>query len=1098
MKKIKLLVLLVFSCIALFAQRPVTFLEYPSSTTSFGKILPQGTRVLVKNEGLMLSLDSIFGSDDNIDTVRVYNKFLLDSTYQTHVKSMGVAGKVTVADGAGGWLIKTPWTTGEFTSDDISKWNTMYQWYLAQIGGPPIIDGGDSLGIANHIIAWYEMDEGSDATTMVDSHVNNLDGQVIGVTTGISGAVDSSYVFISNDSTDFVRIPYDPLLNLTSEFTIVALVKAEYTGSTQEIISLPADTTAFGSPYYSYGFHILNNDVTGGNARGFINTSAGFRNTGNISIPYDDDFHLVAITYNGTRFRIWLDDGTQQNETNYSTASSPVSYTNNVYIGKTGYDVQFFNGTLDNVIIADTCFTDTQLLGLYNNGNFISYSDAISGLQFFTVSVSNIYLNSASSSNSGHGIPTSRTYSSGSTCNVSTEFSNSGANFVGFYMDALGTTPASSFTVDGNYTIYAIYDYTEQSGGSEDFGTNGDYFVSSSTGSDTNAGTTSSPWASIDKVNSQSFPAGTIIKFKAGDSWAGTLTPPTSGTSGSPIVYGAYGTGEKPKIYGSEEITGWSVYSGNIYKATFNTDINQIFIDGERMRLARYPNAGYHTITGVTSTTVFTSTDLDAGTNYANATFVGRTEAWAMDTKTVASSSSQTITLSSSTVYSISTGEGFFLCNKLEFLDQAGEWYYDSGSNTVYLWTPNGDTPANYEVRGSTIDYGVSITSKNYITLENLEIAHNASIAINTDYCSNLTIYNVDIDSPDSKGVKVNHNTFGYIGVLNIDGANHIGIEANTSYSTIEYNNITNIGLFDNLGKSGQGGVLDGTAIWNTAGTSNTIRYNRINSVGYNGIRWNSTYSTISKNYLKNTMLVKQDGGAIYTWSSDYANSTAYGSTVTNNIILYSYGTKVGYTSDRIYGYGIYLDGKTRNVKVTGNTVAHCGNACIYVHNSGEDTIQNNTFFDARYVMYLEGEYGNSVFENNISLGLDRDHESFTTTKNAGQRLSATAIYTNNTYINHYATSDPIRFRNEDAFTNFATWQSSTSQDSGSTFDSSAHAGSDYEEIFVNPTDVTKTFYLNGATNVKDITGSTITTSFTIPAFGSKIVTETDLNLISE
>src|SRR5690554_4778639 len=92
------------------------------------------------------------------------------------------------------------------------------------------------------------------------------------------------------------------------------------------------------------------------------------------------------------------------------------------------------------------------------------------------------------------------------------------------------------------------------------------YYVSSSSGSDSNSGTSeSSAWRSLDKVNGFTQKPGDQILFKRGDSWNGTITVNASGTSGSPIVYGAYGTGEKPKIYGSEVITGWTRHEGNIW-----------------------------------------------------------------------------------------------------------------------------------------------------------------------------------------------------------------------------------------------------------------------------------------------------------------------------------------------------------------------------------------------------------------------------------------------------------------------------------------------------------------------------------------------------
>jgi hypothetical protein len=78
------------------------------------------------------------------------------------------------------------------------------------------------------------------------------------------------------------------------------------------------------------------------------------------------------------------------------------------------------------------------------------------------------------------------------------------------------------------------------------------YYVAAA-GSDTNSGTsTSAPWQTIAKVNGASFSPGDSILFNRGDAWYGTsLVAPSSGSSGSPITFGAYGSGANPVIKGS-------------------------------------------------------------------------------------------------------------------------------------------------------------------------------------------------------------------------------------------------------------------------------------------------------------------------------------------------------------------------------------------------------------------------------------------------------------------------------------------------------------------------------------------------------------------
>ncbi len=72
------------------------------------------------------------------------------------------------------------------------------------------------------------------------------------------------------------------------------------------------------------------------------------------------------------------------------------------------------------------------------------------------------------------------------------------------------------------------------------------YYVSSS-GNDSNNGTTAATaWKTLsaagNHVNGGSFSAGDVIYLKRGDTWNEQLIPPSSGVSGNPIQFDAYGT----------------------------------------------------------------------------------------------------------------------------------------------------------------------------------------------------------------------------------------------------------------------------------------------------------------------------------------------------------------------------------------------------------------------------------------------------------------------------------------------------------------------------------------------------------------------------
>ncbi len=96
------------------------------------------------------------------------------------------------------------------------------------------------------------------------------------------------------------------------------------------------------------------------------------------------------------------------------------------------------------------------------------------------------------------------------------------------------------------------------------------YYVSSSAGSDSNNGTSSStPWQTIAHVNGQMFSPGDSVLFKRGDVWNESLAPASSGSSGNPIAFDAYGTGAAPNLTGYYAVpsSAWVLVTGNAWKA---------------------------------------------------------------------------------------------------------------------------------------------------------------------------------------------------------------------------------------------------------------------------------------------------------------------------------------------------------------------------------------------------------------------------------------------------------------------------------------------------------------------------------------------------
>ena len=122
------------------------------------------------------------------------------------------------------------------------------------------------------------------------------------------------------------------------------------------------------------------------------------------------------------------------------------------------------------------------------------------------------------------------------------------------------------------------------------------YYVDSVSGNDSNNGTsTASAWKTLGKVNSVTFQAGDKILFKRGSSWTGQLHPLGSGSSGSPIVIDAYGSGRRPIINGGG-VVGGAVYLYNQqYWEVKNLEVTNVAAPNSASRqgiLIKAENAG--------------------------------------------------------------------------------------------------------------------------------------------------------------------------------------------------------------------------------------------------------------------------------------------------------------------------------------------------------------------------------------------------------------------------------------------------------------------------------------------------------------------------
>ena len=141
------------------------------------------------------------------------------------------------------------------------------------------------------------------------------------------------------------------------------------------------------------------------------------------------------------------------------------------------------------------------------------------------------------------------------------------------------------------------------------------YYIDQTGGNDSNSGTsTGQAWKTMLNVNAGDtsfFTAGNTISFKKGEIWREQLDVPNTGTNGNPLTINSYGSGNKPKIYGSANL---STASGTSWDKT-NPTTQTADIWNEAFEAPGFQGGGYTLDVGVGNTIIDNSQAITPPTN---------------------------------------------------------------------------------------------------------------------------------------------------------------------------------------------------------------------------------------------------------------------------------------------------------------------------------------------------------------------------------------------------------------------------------------------------------------------------------------------------
>jgi hypothetical protein len=252
----------------------------------------------------------------------------------------------------------------------------------------------------------------------------------------------------------------------------------------------------------------------------------------------------------------------------------------------------------------------------------------------------------------------------------------------------------------------------------------------STAGSDANPGTLSQPFRTAQMCASSLAPGGTCYLRQG--TYPETVTPNSNTTIAS------YGN-ETATIDGSDPVPArvWSNYQGAIYRAPLSLasgDSNQVFVGGEAMTEARWPNGDdlFHPVWATAQAGTTASTLVDASLPPGNLAgshihWWSGADPWDPQTGVITSSGGGQASFSvdgASFVDDIvpQAGGYYYLFGSLALLDKQREWFYDAAAGQLYLWAPKGVNPAQLAVNVKQRQYAFDLNGASGVTLKNLQV----------------------------------------------------------------------------------------------------------------------------------------------------------------------------------------------------------------------------------------------------------------------------------------------------------------------------------------------------------------------------------------
>lgn len=313
-----------------------------------------------------------------------------------------------------------------------------------------------------------------------------------------------------------------------------------------------------------------------------------------------------------------------------------------------------------------------------------------------------------------------------------------------------------------------------------------------------------------------------------------------------------------------------------------------------------------------------------------------RTQNWSLSEFTVTGKSGNRISFSPNSPHPLSyPGWGYFYTGSLWMLDSPGEWFYDTSSKTIYVWSSNGDAPSA-DFRYSRLEQAASLASLAYLNIDGIAF-RNAALGLDLRRSTSVNMTKAEVRNTAGYGVNGE-------GSINLAMSNMVF--RNNLTDAVQAPNSTGVRLIDSdIEDSGvivnaNGQITSLPSISHGAidtGKKSVIKDNRVRNTSYLGIAV-SDDGVVSGNSLETFCLVLNDCGGLYNFGASRA-------LFENNIVSDGRGSINGIPRGlNTHTVGVYFDRGTNAGVVRNNTVSGVDSG-MQLHDARNNTIEGNKFY---------------------------------------------------------------------------------------------------------------------------------------------------------